>query len=118
MILLYDGQCDFCTACLRWLQQKMAITAFSFHDVSLQDYGLTVEQCSQSVFVITSEERYSGVAAVSLLLKARGNSSLSILLRLMGPLGDFGYRWIASHRNSFLIRYWTIVLERRLNDES
>ncbi len=118
MILIYDGQCDFCVAWLRWLQQKMPIVALSFHDVPLAQYGLTFEECSQSVFLLTPEKRYAGISAIAYLLNIRGNRVPALLLRCLGPLGRFGYRWIASHRSSLVIRYWTRFLERRLHDES
>lgn len=116
-IVIYDGQCDFCIAWLRWLQLKLEVASISFHDAELERYGLSFEACSQSVFVVTPTSKYAGAAAIAILLKARGNRLAALLLRSLGPIGRRGYRWIASNRNSFVIRYWTKLLDRGLAHE-
>jgi predicted DCC family thiol-disulfide oxidoreductase YuxK len=116
-IVIYDGQCDFCIAWLRWLQLKLDVTAISFHEAELEQYGLSFQECSQSVFVVTPTGKYAGAAAIALLLKARGNRLAALLLRSLGPIGRTGYRWIASHRSSFVIRYWTKLLKWGLAHE-
>lgn len=117
LLVIYDGQCDFCIAWLRWLQKKLTVNSISFHEAELTQFGLTREECSQSVFVVTPTQKYSGAAAIALLLKARGNSVPAFLIRALGPVGRYGYRWVAAHRNSLPIRYWTKALERRLAHE-
>ena len=114
IVLIYDGHCDFCVAWLRWLEKKLSVTALSFHDVSLAQYDLTPEECSKSVYVLTPDKRYAGTSAIAFLLKARGNTVLAFLLRSLGALGRLAYRWIATHRSSLVIKYWTKFLERRL----
>ena len=116
-IVIYDGQCEFCIAWLRWLQLKMEVTAISIHDADLTQYGLSFDECSRSVFVVTPTGNYAGATAIALLLKARGNRLAALLLSSLGPIGRTGYRWIASHRNSIAIRYWTKLLERGLAHE-
>jgi len=116
-VVIYDGQCEFCIAWLRWLQLKLDVTAISFHDADLTQYGLSFDECSQSVFVVTSTSKYAGAAAIVFLLKARGNRLPAFLLGSLGPIGHTGYRLIASHRNSLVIRYWTKLLERGLAHE-
>ena len=117
ILVIYDGQCDFCIAWLRWLQRRLAVDAISFHGAELSQYGLSFEECSQAVFVLTPTLKFGGAAAIAFLLKARGNRLTALLIRSLGPGGRMGYRWIASHRNSFAIRLWTKLLERRLAHE-
>jgi predicted DCC family thiol-disulfide oxidoreductase YuxK len=117
-IVTYDGQCEFCIAWLRWQQLKLDVTAISFHDADLTQYGLSFDECSQSVFVVTPTGKYAGAAAIAFLLKARGNWLPALFLRGLGPIGRTGYRWTALHRNSFVIKYWTKLLERGLAHES
>jgi len=117
ILVIYDGQCDFCIAWLRWLKKRLEVTAISFHDAELSQYGLSFEECSQSVFVVTPTLNYGGAAAIAFLLKTRGNRLTALLIRSLGPGGRMGYRWIAFHRNSFAIRLWTKFLERRLARE-
>ncbi len=84
--------------------------AFQHADLTL--YGLTTEQCSRSVYAISEKKTYSGAAAIALLLEKRGNGFASGILRLSGPLGRGGYRWIANHRNSPVVQTIKWFLDR------
>lgn len=112
MIVIYDGQCRFCSACLYWLERKCELSAHAFQETDLSRYGLTQEQCSKEVFCIDGEATYSGAQAVALLFEYRGNRRLAWVIRSSGKLGKFGYRWLANHRNSWLVREVTLVLEK------
>lgn len=112
VIVIYDGECRFCRACLRWLQEKLQVTAVAFQEADLAVYGLTRSQCEQAVFVIAERKTYSGSGAISFLLNLRGNTLVSKQIELSGWLGRLGYRWLSSHRNSLLVRLATRYLER------
>ncbi|MEI6407557.1 MAG: DCC1-like thiol-disulfide oxidoreductase family protein [Actinomycetes bacterium] len=112
VILIYDGQCRFCAACLAWVEQKLQITSLAFQDANLDNYGLIRSQCEESVFVINKEVRFSGAVAVSYLLKLRGNTFFAWVIESSGRIGQSGYRWVASHRDSLIIRIVTRHLER------
>ena len=112
VILIYDGECRFCRACLTWLQEKLQVTTVAFQEADLARYGLTRSQCEQAVFVITEQKTYSGSAAIALLLNLRGNTFISRQIKRSGWLGRLGYRWLASHRNSLLVRLVTRYLEK------
>jgi predicted DCC family thiol-disulfide oxidoreductase YuxK len=112
--VIYDGQCDFCNAWLRWLQVKLDLRAISYHNALLGEFGLTEEECAKAVYVVTADQTYSGVKAIAYLLKQRGNSRSALLIRSLGPLGSLGYTWVAAHRNSLVIRLWTKYLNRNL----
>lgn len=111
--VIYDGQCRFCVASLGWLKKKIKVNAIAFQEAPLEKYGLTSAQCSKEVFVVTKNETYSGAGAIAYLLNLRGNKKTSSILRISGPLGRSGYRWVAAHRNSVLVRIVTKILERR-----
>ena len=112
VIVIYDGECRFCRACLTWLQERLQVTAVAFQDADLAKYGLTRSQCEQAVFVIAGQNTYSGSAAIALLFNLRGNTLISKQIKKSGGLGRLGYRWLASHRNSLLVRLATRCLER------
>ena len=112
LIVIYDGHCRFCKASLYWLQKKLPVTVIAYQDAALSSYGLTSEQCAKEVHVVTQNQSYAGAAAVAFLLKSRGNSITSFLIRRSGRLGELGYRWVASHRDSLLVRLLTKILER------
>ena len=51
--VIYDGKCELCIDSINWLQKKIQITALDFHSAELSSFGLSLEQCSREVFVIT-----------------------------------------------------------------
>ena len=112
VILIYDGECRFCKASLIWLQEKLQVTAVAFQGADLAIYGLTRSQCEQAVFVVADQKIYSGSSAIAFLLNLRGNTFISRQIERSGWLGQVGYRWLASHRNSLLVRLATRYLER------
>jgi predicted DCC family thiol-disulfide oxidoreductase YuxK len=112
IIVIYDGQCRFCIASLLWLQKKIQVSAIPFQGATPEKYGLSVEQCSKEVFVVTKGKTFAGAQAIAYLLKLRGNTMTSMVIRVSGPVGRSGYRWVAGHRNSLLVRIITKILER------
>ena len=105
IVVIYDGQCQFCQASIDWFEQKLAVDARPFQEAELNLYGLTYDQCSQSVHVIADGAVLAGAPAIAFLLKARGNRSLSLLITASGVFGRWGYRWIATHRNSLIVNF-------------
>ena len=105
--VIYDGECDFCIASLGWLRMKLDVKAISFHEGNLEKYGLTKAECEKEVIVLHQGRRYSGADAIALLLSLRGNRLLSGFIRALGPISRFGYRWIAGHRGSWIVKAMT-----------
>ena len=60
--------------------------------------------------MIAENATLGGAAAIAFLLKRRGNRIQSGLIKISGPLGRWGYRWIADHRNSWPVKSATKVL--------
>jgi len=110
--VIYDGQCRFCAACLAWLEQELTLESHAFQEANLDEYELLRSECEKSVFVVAGEGKYSGAAAIALLLNLRGNTLLAWVIRTSGGVGRLGYRWVASHRDSLIIRIATWYLER------
>ena len=111
--LIYDGDCRLCQASVNWLRLKLDIGAEPFQRANLERFGLTREECAREVIVHTSRATYRGAAAVAYLLRARGNGLASLVITASGPLGRFGYHWVATHRNSLAITLLTRFLERQ-----
>ena len=107
--VIYDGQCDFCIACVAWIQNRIEIEALANQDIEPADFGVTREECEKSVVVI-ADQTYSGADAVAYLLKQSGNSLTSRIIKLSGPFGKVGYRYVAKHRDGALVRilHWII----------
>jgi len=110
IVVIYDGLCEFCEQSLIWLQQKVVIDAIAFQGADLQPFNLTREQCAKQLYVLSDSHTYAGADAISYLLNQRGNKVSAILLRPRGSLGRAGYRWVASHRSSWVIKVATRVL--------
>ena len=110
--VIYDGECELCNNSINWLRKKIEITALDFHSADLSQFGLTLQQCSHEVFVITGAQQLSGAGAVAYLLRVRGNRVLSTLISLSGPIGRSGYRWVAGNRNSALVKLLSYLLKR------
>ena len=111
--LIYDGDCRLCQASVDWLRLKLDIAAEPFQRANLERFGLTREDCAKEAIVHTGDATYRGAAAVAYLLHVRGNRLASFLITASGPLGRFGYHWVATHRNSAPIKLLTRFLERQ-----
>jgi predicted DCC family thiol-disulfide oxidoreductase YuxK len=112
IVVLTDGECRFCEATMKWVEQKLKVDAIAYQRADLGFYGLTYEECSQAVHVIHAGKVYVGADAIAYLLGRRGNYILGFIVRASGPLGKFGYKWVAGHRNSLVIKMATRILER------
>jgi len=106
-VVIYDGECDFCMASLGWLRMKLDVKAISFHQGNLEKYGLTKAECEKEVIVLDQGRRYGGADAIALLLSLRGDRLLSRFIRAMGSISRIGYRWIAGHRDSSVVKAMT-----------
>ncbi|MEY2709800.1 MAG: hypothetical protein RL031_673 [Actinomycetota bacterium] len=109
--VVYDGQCRFCRACLSWLEEKVAVEKVAYQEIDTTRFGLTEEECSKQVYVQHRGELSAGAGAIAILLNLRGNKVMAFLISRSGPLADIGYRWVAAHRNSWVIRKLTQKLE-------
>jgi predicted DCC family thiol-disulfide oxidoreductase YuxK len=110
MTVIFDGDCEFCQQSVTWIQRKLVVEAIAFQTADLQPFKLTKEQCAKQVYVVSDSITYSGADAIRYLLKKRGNRVGAILLGATGNVGRAGYRWVASHRSSWVIRVATRVL--------
>lgn len=112
IIVLTDGECRFCEATLGWVAKELEVKAIAYQSADLSFYGLSYQECSQAVHVLCGGNTYVGANAIAYLLGRRRNWLLAFIVRASGPLGRFGYHWVAIHRNSLLIKALTLLLER------
>jgi predicted DCC family thiol-disulfide oxidoreductase YuxK len=114
IIVLTDGKCRFCEATLSWVQKKLVVDAIAFQEADLSKYGLNYKECSEALHVLFGGKVYVGSDAIAYLLGRRGNYMLGFIVRASGPLGRFGYKWVAGHRNTWVIKLATRLIERSL----
>lgn len=109
-VLVYDGDCGFCTASARfgqrWIRRMPTVASYQSLDASgaLVRLGLTPERCSLAVqYVARDRAVYSAHDAVAAVLLAAGRGwwVLGALLRAPGihALAGVAYRWVARNRH-------------------
>ncbi|MQY12784.1 hypothetical protein SRB5_29230 [Streptomyces sp. RB5] len=105
-ILVYDGDCGFCTTCVRFAERRIRpdceVTPWQFAD--LDALGVTRERARYEVLWIAPDGRvYGGADAVSRLLRGAGPLwRVPGLLLAMPPvslLARAAYRLIAANRH-------------------
>jgi predicted DCC family thiol-disulfide oxidoreductase YuxK len=115
--VIYDGECRFCQASIDWLVLKLDFAAHPFQSADLASFNLTRDECAKEVIAIHSGKIFRGSEAITALLRARGNRFPAAFIAASGPIGRASYRWVATHRNSALIKFTTLVLERAVTKE-
>jgi len=105
-LVIYDGDCAFCSTAARFAQRKVAPTlSYSpYQRTDLTKYGIsTVEAQSSLKFVKTNGEVVSAQKAVSQIMKC-GNSfwkAFGVITELPGInlLAALGYKLTAKYRH-------------------
>ena len=110
--VIYDGQCQLCQNSIDWLSKKLTFNALAYQAAPLEKFGLTLTQCEKQVYALSAGETYGGVAAVTFLLKARGNRVASFFLKISGPFGSFTYKMIAANRKSVFVRTLSRLIKK------
>jgi predicted DCC family thiol-disulfide oxidoreductase YuxK len=93
-VLLYDGDCGFCTQSVRFIERRVPtsaeIVAYQFAD--LPALGVSEERASHEVVWVTQDGRaYGGAQAVAKLLMDAGKA-----WRVLGLIGRVPpFRWVA-----------------------
>lgn len=104
-ILIYDGDCAFCSSSVRALQKllktKPSMEPYQFLD--LKPYGLTPEQCQLEAKFARNDASIAGghMAFIEVFKYAgKGWRFLAFLVALPGfrNIAGFCYRWVAKNR--------------------
>ena len=70
-LLLFDGDCGFCTSSIDWLAKTLPAfpTATPYQWVNLDEYGMTMAEAADRVWLITPTRHFGGHLAVSAVLR-------------------------------------------------
>ncbi len=106
-VLIYDGDCGFCTQSAHWLEARLAtpITVVPWQQIhDLGDLGLTVDDVSTAVYWVDSYGRASrGDAAVArCLMASKGPLAIVGWLLVLPPISWLAapaYRLVARNRH-------------------
>ncbi|CAB5054367.1 unannotated protein [freshwater metagenome] len=112
MILIFDGECQFCRNCVQWIQSRVQLKAIPFQEADLAQFLLSEAEAASSVHLILENRTLSGADAVAYLLKLTRFKILGVLIRGARPLSEVAYKWIASHRNSRTVRVLNRMIQR------
>ncbi|MGO8736074.1 MAG: thiol-disulfide oxidoreductase DCC family protein, partial [Terriglobia bacterium] len=108
-VVLYDGQCEICQACISWLtaldgRKKTSPVPISAEAIATLDTRLTLEACLQQLHVLTpGRELLVGWDAVACLARLFPATWLIGILGSIFPfrtLGRLLYGFVAANRYS------------------
>ena len=106
-VLVFDGECGFCTTSARWLHRWVVRDGTTrvapWQRLDLDELGLTEGECRAAVqWVGEQGQRASGHAAIAEALRAGHLVWRPIGSLMVAPgiswLADRVYSWVASHR--------------------
>lgn len=105
-VLVFDGDCGFCTMSAQWVQRHIHSPAHvvAYQHADLAALGLTPQACAAALQYVAADGRvHSGAGAVSQLLSDAGGVWLPFgaTLRLPGIRGisQIVYRLVARNRH-------------------
>lgn len=103
-LLIFDGDCAFCTSCENWAAKRIQHEAVPWQFADLDALGLTNAQAQESIWLFDNGQVYSGSDAAAALLRradAFGWRFAGELMSLPGirNLARPAYRVLARHRH-------------------
>ena len=109
-LLVFDGDCGFCTTAVTWLQTHLPLPATSvpYQWADLEDLGLTVDEAAARVWLVTTEgktgHQYGGHLAVAAMLRRQPSVGWRFLGFLLisfpfSVVAAIGYAIIARFRH-------------------
>ena len=113
VVFIYDGDCGFCDASVRWLLRRgsrMDFRPCQQRPPEMGRAGLTVEDCQRAACVVESPAGaplrvHRGAAAVNFALRRLTGRlgwrllGIAYLLPVIRQVEDAGYAWVARNRH-------------------
>jgi predicted DCC family thiol-disulfide oxidoreductase YuxK len=105
-ILIFDGDCGFCTTTANWIEKRSLtpVEIQPYQWAKLADFGLTEKEAADKVKLIFEGKIFAGHHCMAKLLLIQPN----ILLKFVGavmvmpgldPISAKVYEWVAANRH-------------------
>ena len=105
-ILIFDGDCAFCTLWVNRLQAILPVFPEStpWQWIDLDDYALTRDDVEKAAWFVTPTRQFAGHMAFSALLRIQPNFGWRFLGHLIATepfstIASLGYRFVARFRH-------------------
>jgi predicted DCC family thiol-disulfide oxidoreductase YuxK len=105
-LLIFDGDCGFCTTAVGWLRQHLPAMpeATPYQWADLAAYGLTTAEASAKLQMVVNGRAYAGHLAVSAMLRHQPSAPWRFAGWLLAsppfsPIAAAGYSIIARYRH-------------------
>lgn len=104
-LLIFDGDCGFCTTAVRYLERTLPAmpATIPYQWADLDALGLSTDEASERVWLVTAEHQYGGHLAFSALLRHQPNPGMRFAGWLLAAppfswTGAIGYFLVARFR--------------------
>ena len=104
-MLVFDGDCAFCSSSARWLQRWVPSPAavVPWQRTDLPALGLSAAQCEEAVQWVSGPDHAAGASAIAAYLRS-GRPWWRVVGVLLGSrpgllVADPAYRWVARNRH-------------------
>ena len=108
-VLVYDGDCGFCTASATWIaarwtgaRRPVAVAGQRLEADGLERLGLTTDDVSRAAWWVQDGRAWGGHRAVGRALMAAGGGwglvGRILIAPTVAPLAALGYRMVARYR--------------------
>lgn len=104
-VLVFDGDCGFCTTTANWIKKNslVVVEIAPYQWTELGQYGLNAEEAAAKVQLVVGDKVFAGHYCMSKLLLIQPNALLKLLGAVMvmpgvEPISAKLYEWIAANR--------------------
>ena len=104
-LLIFDGDCGFCTTSVNWLKSRLPYfpEAQPWQWIDLDSLGLSEDDVTHYAWVVTSRHQYAGHLAFAAILRMQPSPGLRFLGHLTSTVpfswvAALGYQLVARNR--------------------
>ncbi|MFV0534717.1 MAG: sporulation-delaying protein SdpB family protein [Cumulibacter sp.] len=102
-LLIFDGDCAFCSSAVGWLEERTRFEAKPYQMVDLHALGLSEDMARKQVWLFDDASRFGGAAAFARLLRGSSRrkwrfAGAMLQLPIIASVGQGVYRVVAVNR--------------------